>query len=78
MMDPLQERTTKEVSKARPSPLNETTELDSHLATTEDYFESLLAAAARASAAARSAQQLPKSDLTTDRPRSDRVQEDPS
>ena len=78
MMDPLQERTMKEVSNERPSPLGETTELDSPIDTTEDYFESLLAAAARAGAAARSARQFPKSDVTTDRPRCDGVQEDAS
>jgi|HubBroStandDraft_1064217.scaffolds.fasta_scaffold13388_3 hypothetical protein len=78
MMDPLQERTMKEVSNERPSPLNGNVELDPCIDTTGDYFESLLAAAARASAAARSAKQLPKSDLTTDRPRCDRVQDDAS
>lgn len=51
MMDLLQQRTMKEVSNERPSPLNGNVELDSPIDTTGDYFESLLAAAARATAA---------------------------
>jgi len=53
-------------------------ELDSLIDTTGDYFESLLAAAARANAAARSAGQFPKNDMATDRPHCDGVRDDGS